>query len=119
MSRSKTKGTSWESAVVAHLRALGVQAAERRALGGNQDRGDIAGLPGVVIECKAEKSLHPAEWLREAEAERLNDGAVVGVVWAKRVGKTSPADGYVIMAPATLTALLRMSGLMPEVRDGV
>jgi hypothetical protein len=113
VNRSKAKGTAWEGAIVDFLRLVGVAAAERRALGGNLDRGDIAGLPGVVIEAKAEKTFKPAEWLREARAERVNDGALIGVVWAKRVGKTSAADGYVIMEPETLVTLLRLCGLMP------
>ena len=50
MSRSKAKGTAAETAVVRFLRAVGFTQAERRTLGGTQDRGDIAGVPGVVIE---------------------------------------------------------------------
>lgn len=49
MSASKRKGTSWESAIVQFLKENGVAHAERRALAGNADRGDIAGIPGVVI----------------------------------------------------------------------
>lgn len=110
MSASKRKGTSWESAIVDYLRASGVPHAERRALNGAKDRGDIAGLPGVVVEAKSAAQVQLAAWLEEAKAERDNDGAEVGVVWFKRRGKGSPADGYVLMDGATLVDLLKAAG---------
>ena len=64
--------------------------AERRALNGNQDRGDIAGVPGCVIEAKNAKTINLAGWLDEANLERDNDRADLGVVWFKRRGKVSP-----------------------------
>lgn len=109
MSAARRKGTSWETAIVQYLLANGVPHAERRALGGNLDRGDIAGLPGVVIEAKS-GALHLAQWIAEAETERVNDGADFGIVWAKRPGKTSPADGYAILTGAALIELLRAAG---------
>jgi hypothetical protein len=115
MNRSKIKGTTWESAIVKHLRELGAAHVERRALAGAADRGDIAGLPGVVIEAKAENKINLAGWLAEAEAERVNDKADIGVVWAKRIGKTGAEHGYVIMTPASLVRLLVAAGYMPAV----
>lgn len=109
MSRSRAKGTSWESAWVAYLRDNGVLHAERRALAGNVDRGDIAGIPGIVLECKS-GAFHLAEWLAEAEQERINDRADFGIVLAKRAGKASPADGYAILSGAALVQLLRAAG---------
>lgn len=110
MSRSKAKGTAWESAIVTYLRDNGVPHAERRALAGTLDRGDIAGIPGIVIEAKSAARLDLAGWLAEAEQERVNDHATYGIVWAKRTGKTSPADGYVVMSGATLVQLLTEAG---------
>lgn len=49
MNRSKAKGTSAESAVTTYLQTMGFIHAERRSLNGIHDRGDIAGIPGVVI----------------------------------------------------------------------
>lgn len=115
MSRSKAKGTAWESAIVAYLRGAGAAHAERRTLGGTKDRGDIAGLPGVVIEAKSAARMELAAWLDEAEVERVNDGADVAAVWVKRRGKTSPGAGYVVMDGATLVRLLVAAGYMPEV----
>ncbi|XTZ17066.1 hypothetical protein ACQSSU_06715 [Micromonospora echinospora] len=110
MSASKKKGTGWESAVVVFLRENGAPHAERRTLNGAKDRGDIAGIPGLVIECKNEKTITPAAYVDETETERANDGARVGVAWVKRRGKTSPGDGYVLMTGATLIRLLVDAG---------
>lgn len=116
MSASKRKGTSWESAIVDFLRERGVPYAERRALAGTQDRGDIAGIPGVVIEAKSAARHEPAKWIDEAEAERVNDGAAVGVVWFKRRGKTSPGAGFVLMTGEQLVALLVAAGYVGPVK---
>jgi hypothetical protein len=110
MSASKRKGTAWESAVVQFLRENGVPHAERRALNGNTDRGDVAGIPGVVIECKNERAVALASYADETEKERANDGAAVGVAWIKRRGKTSPGAGYVLLDGHTLIRLLTAAG---------
>lgn len=115
MSRSRAKGTAWESLIVDYLRRNGVTHAERRALNGNQDRGDIAGLPGVVIEAKNAARITLAEWLDEANQEALNDGAEIGLVWAKRKGRAAADHGYIVMDPITLMVLLRAGGYIPEV----
>jgi hypothetical protein len=47
VSKSRAKGTSWESAIVTYLIEQGWPHAERRALAGALDKGDITGLPGV------------------------------------------------------------------------
>lgn len=117
MSRSRRLGTAWESAIVDYLRANGVPHAERRALAGSKDRGDIAGIPGLVIEGKSVASHTLAVWVDEANAERDNDGAMAGVVWVKRRGRTSPGKGYVVMDGATLLVLLRAAGLISTVDE--
>lgn len=112
MVRPRKKGTAWETAIVSYLRAHGAPHAERRALGGARDRGDIAGLPGIVIEAKAATRVDLAGWLAEAEAERCNDHADIAIVWAKRVGKTSPDHGYIVTTPASLLRLLAAAGYL-------
>lgn len=106
MSASRRKGTAAESAVVDYLKSVGFPYAERRALSGSKDRGDVAGLPGVVIEVKSAARVELSEWLKEAEVEKHNANASVGVVWAKRKGKGSPGDWFVIMTGAQFIALL-------------
>jgi hypothetical protein len=118
VSASKARGTRWESAIVDYLRANGVPHAERRALGGASDRGDIAGIPAVVVEAKNAKATTLAAWVDEAEAERRNDGAELAVVWHHRRGRGSPGEGYVTMTGATLVLLLAAAGYIqrpPEV----
>jgi hypothetical protein len=110
VSAAKQRGTAWESAVVAFLRERGWPNAERRALNGRADRGDIAGVIGVVVEAKNARTVDLAGWLREAQAEALNDRARHGVVWFKRRGKASAGDGYVLMDGETFVALLVEAG---------
>lgn len=117
MSAARRKGTAWESLCVDYLREHGAPHAERRALAGAKDRGDIAGVPGVVWECKSAAKLEIGAWLAEAETERVNDGADLGVVWAKRRGKTSPGDAYVFMDGATLVALLQAAGYLRKIEE--
>ena len=107
MSQARAKGTAWESLIVAYLRDQGWKNAERRALGGTQDRGDIAGVPGVVIEAKNAARIELAAWLDEAKVEAARDGSGVGVAWFKRRGKGSPGSGFVLMDGDTFTTLLR------------
>lgn len=106
---SKSRGTLWESEIVRFLNEHWPHV-ERRALAGAQDKGDVAGIPGVVIEAKSCKEFRLGEWVREAAVETVNARARIGVVWAKRRGKTSAADGYVIMTGAQFAVLLKDAG---------
>jgi hypothetical protein len=109
MNASKRKGTSWETAIVRYLQQWWPHA-ERRALHGSQDKGDVLGLPGVIVEAKNANRVELAAWVQEAQTEAVNAGAEFAVVWAKRKGKVSAADGYVIMDGETFTRLLRAAG---------
>lgn len=120
MSASKRKGTAAETAIVNYLRAMGFIHAERRALNGTQDRGDIAGIPAVVIEAKNCARQELAAWVGEAELERDNDRASLGVVWHKRRGKSDPGEWFVTMSGQQFATLLRELQGMPalEVESG-
>lgn len=63
---------------MAYLIEKGFPYAERRTLSGSQDKGDIAGIPSVVIECKNEKAYDLARYQDETAAEKANAGAQVG-----------------------------------------
>jgi hypothetical protein len=65
----------------------------------------------VVLECKNTAKISLGSWAAEAEVERVNDDALVGLVVHKRHGKASPADQWVTMTLADLTALL--TGVRP------
>lgn len=90
--RPKQIGTAAETAVVRTLRTLGFPHAERRALTGALDQGDITGCPGLVFEVKGGEAAKVASdaqitaWLAETEAERLNAGADIGVLVLQRRG---------------------------------
>jgi hypothetical protein len=114
MSKSRAKGTAWESTIVDYLRANGAPHAERRALGGVKDRGDVAGLPGVVVEAKSAARIDLSGWLTEAEAERANDHADLAVVWIKRRGKTSPGQAYAVLTGEALVGLLKAAGYIAD-----
>lgn len=84
MNKSKRKGTEGETAVVKLFNEEGFIHVERRALQGEEDRGDIAGIPGVVIEVKAEKKPSFGVYQKEALREAKNDGGSLPiVVWKK------------------------------------
>ena len=97
MNKPKAIGTKAESAVARYLQAHGFANAERRALRGIQDAGDITGCPGICVEVKggeAAKSasdLLVADWLEETEKERLNARADIGVLVLQRRG-VGPAN---------------------------
>lgn len=79
MSQSRAKGTRWESRLVLYLTTHGFDA-ERRALAGSNDKGDIVGVPGVVFEAKNAKQIQLAAWIDEMLVEKKNAKASVGVV---------------------------------------
>ncbi len=111
VSAQRDKGTRWESAIVAYLRGEGFPYAERRALHGAYDKGDITGLPGIVIDGKNYLVIKDLSgWLDEAEEERDNADADVGVVWIKRRGYQSPGRAYVLMTGDDLAWLLKAAG---------
>ena len=96
MNPSKQRGTAWESAIVAHLKANGFPYAERRALAGNLDKGDISGIPGVMLEAKACNQLSLSQWMDEVRVQKKNAGAQVGAAVIKRRNH-SAARAYVVM----------------------
>ena len=109
MSRARDKGTAAETAVIGYLRTNGFPYAERRALHGANDRGDIAGVPGIAIEVKAVARPAYQQWLREAETEAANAGAPFGVVIHKPagIGLARPADWIVAMRFASFLSMIK------------
>lgn len=107
---AKAAGTRHERAVADYLAQHVDDRIDRRVKAGAKDRGDIGGVrhlgARVVIECKNTSKLEVGTWLREADVERGNDDAAVGLVVAKRRGKGAPADQLVLMTLGDLVALL-------------
>ncbi|MGV9850409.1 hypothetical protein ACWDWU_16810 [Streptomyces sp. NPDC003442] len=70
--KSKARGTETERKVVKYLQEEGFTRAERRALSGNKDRGDVTGIEGVVIEVKGDRANRIAKWKAETLTEAEN-----------------------------------------------
>ena len=87
MTASRARGTRFEQALCDYLNAHGFEYAERRALRGTNDRGDIAGIPGVVIEAKATKTIDLAGAMDELTKEIANAHAARGYLVVKRRNK--------------------------------
>lgn len=105
MSASRRKGTAFETAVVRYLQDQGFGACERRALSGKNDRGDIAGLDGWTLECKAEKAISLASYVDEAQVEAVNSGTDLFAAVVKRRGK-GVAEAYVVLPLQVFVNLL-------------
>jgi cell division ATPase FtsA len=112
VSRQKAKGTAFERLVADYLStALNDDRIDRMPLRGGADRGDIAGIrtalgERIAVEVKNHSRLDLAGWISEAEVERGNAYAAVGVVIHKRRGKGQAADQYVTLTLGDLAVLL-------------
>jgi hypothetical protein len=107
MSKSKQKGTAAETAVVKYLKANGFPKAERRALTGALDKGDISGIDDVVFEVKDHKKMELSGWVKELEVEVDNANAVTGAVVHKRKGTTDVGEWYATMPFYMFLSLIR------------
>jgi len=121
MSRSKEKGTAFESAVVRWLSsALGAEpgAIHRETLHGSHDEGDVGGIYAhgrrVVMECKNHSRDELPRWLREAEAERGNADALAGVVVSKRRGIGESRMGEQLVSLTLRDFVAIVTGQRPE-----
>lgn len=107
---AKAAGTKLETDVVAYLAAHYDDVIERRAKSGAKDRGDVSGwrFAGrrIVAEVKNVTRLNLAGWVTEAEIERTNDDATVGLVIHKRHGVGDVGSQYVTLTLRDLIALL-------------
>lgn len=110
---ARRAGYDAEADLAKYLRDNGATHAERRVAGSAKDRGDAAGVPGVVFEAKSPGSdgkIQLGAWLTETLRERDNDGAEIGLLVIKRRLKASPADWYWVTDGATMVRLLRDAG---------
>jgi hypothetical protein len=119
MSKAKQKGTLAETAVVQYLKSF-FPRAERRPLYGVLDRGDISGVPSVVIEIKNQRTYKLPAWIAETEKERINAEATFGILIVKPngVGVSNVKDWWAIVPLSQMVDLLQkadpsVKGLLP------
>jgi hypothetical protein len=92
LNKPKIVGTRAESAVVRFMRSAGFPQAERRALRGALDAGDITGCPGLALSVKGGQYAKTAsdaliaQWLDECMTQTANAGADVGLLVVARAG---------------------------------
>lgn len=92
VNRSKNIGTSAETHVVRYLQANGFPNADRRALKGSLDVGDILVCPGLIVEVKAGAAAENASdgqlrlWCLETVREKANAKADSAFLVVKRAG---------------------------------
>lgn len=92
MNRPRAIGTFAETAVARAARLRGFPHADRRALHGSADVGDVLLCPGVVVEVKGGESARRASdldvqrWLDQTARERDNGAAAVGFLVVQRRG---------------------------------
>jgi hypothetical protein len=119
---AKKAGSSFERLIADYLKiALNDTRIDRKVRTGAKDTGDIANVKtiqggDVTLELKDYGGqFKVTEWLKEAEVERINSRAEIGVVIAKRRGVTSPDKQVAFMTVETLAYLL--GGTAPFHRD--
>jgi hypothetical protein len=105
MSKSRAKGTAFESSLLPAL-ATRWPAVDRSALHGRLDRGDFVNTGRITIEAKNEKRIDLSGYLEEAQAEAWNAGNALYCCIIKRRGVTNPMNQYVLTDVATLLRLL-------------
>ena len=110
---AKQAGSRFERTTADYLKDHLSEFIDRKVRTGAKDTGDIANVRTakgrrVAVECKDYGGrLELPQWVREAEAERINDGADVGLVVAKRRGTSKPGEQWVILTVDGLLELLR------------
>lgn len=98
VNKSKAIGTKAESAVVKVLQPY-FPDAERLALAGQEDQGDIGHCGDFVFEIKSGKAAETAgdgllsKWVQETERERQARGVAFGILVLKRAG-VGPANAH-------------------------
>lgn len=92
VNKSKNIGTSAETHVVRYLQANGFPHADRRALKGSLDVGDILVCPRLIVEVKAGAAAENASdgqlrlWCAETTREKRNAKADTAFLVVKRKG---------------------------------
>jgi hypothetical protein len=109
---AKAAGATFERQVADYLRDNLDDRIDRRVKTGALDKGDIANIRTfnngrVAVEVKNTAKLNVGPHLQEAETERINDSALVGLVISKRHGIGAIGKQLVIMTVDDMIALIK------------
>lgn len=78
------KGSAFETACIEYMRQNGFPYAERRVPTGARDKGDLGGVPGLMLEFKNHKLIDLAGFMDEVKAETEHAHAHIGAAVIKR-----------------------------------
>lgn len=123
-SRAKAAGRNMERGTANYLAVTVDDDIDRQIKTGAKDTGDVRGLRfhghKVAVECKDTSKMSLQAWLREAEVERVNLGALAGIVVHKRIGVTAVQDQYVTLTLRDLASLMTGERVpdLPDIRIG-
>ena len=110
MSKSKQKGTAWETECVRYLQSYTKHEFMRLPLVGTKDVGDIKclDLPEFVFECKNRKdALYSlSQIMKETEQERVNAEAKFAAALVKR-RNFGTGGAYVVMELHNFAQLIK------------
>ena len=98
----RARGAAWEKAVAEYVGGY------RDRLHGARDTGDVIGLPGVVVECKAQGRYELLQWIYQVQAEGDRAGAGLGLVAVKAKGHTQPSKGIWLVDPRHVPYLVEL-----------
>jgi hypothetical protein len=108
-SMTNPKGARFERLMADYLGGY-LSDIDRQVKTGAKDKGDIRGVrihnQPVAVECKNTAKPVTGQALSEVEKERVNLGALAGVVVSKRHGKGKPEDQLVYMTARDFVAIL-------------
>lgn len=118
MNKPKQIGTKAETAVARYLQGNGWPHAERRALRGRLDAGDITGTPGVCWSVKGGEAARNASdldvhnWLADLDDQKGHARADVGVLVLQRRGYGPQRAGHwwTVLTLDDLSAVVMQEG---------
>jgi hypothetical protein len=102
---NKAKGDQWERDTVAVFQANGLHHVERAyGAGRHDDRGDLAGLPRWIVDCKNHATLKLSEWIDSVHAKKRRPGDYGAVIIKRRL--RGAEEGYVVLRLDDFTRLV-------------
>jgi hypothetical protein len=96
-SANKRKGDLFNRQIIKHLIAEGITDAHRYQDGYHLDRGDVAGIPGIVIQAKNVVQVKWSNWFLNVRLQQVHAASPIGILALKRQGRSDPAEATAIL----------------------